>query len=163
MDTQPAASPDEIHDQLLADHRRLEDLFTRLLAAFGANDRECIQSLWGEFDTLLTAHLEAEEKFMIPALARTNERAASALYAEHEHIRARLLEIGTGIDLHIIRFEAARAFIDELRAHSHHEDEVLYRWADEHLDTADRRLVLSALADALHARLWEKPAATPRS
>lgn len=161
MLTQPAASPDHVRDQLLADHRRLEDLFKQLLAAFAANDRERIQPLWGEFDALLTAHFEAEEKFLIPALAATNQRAASALYAEHEHLRARLIELGAGIDLHIVRFEAAHAFIDELRAHALHEDKALYRWADEHLSKADRALLLSVLVDTLYARLREIPRPAP--
>jgi hypothetical protein len=163
MHTQPAAPPAYVRDQLLADHHRLEGLFKQLLAAFAANDRERIQPLWEKFDALLIAHLETEEKFLIPELARSNEPAASPLYAEHKHIRVRLMELGAGIDLHIVRFEAAHAFIDELRAHARHEDEVLYRWADEHIGEADRLSVLRALADALVGRLWEKRRPAPRS
>jgi hypothetical protein len=73
--------------------------------------------------------------------------------AEHEEIRARLLELGTGVDLHIVKLDAARAFVDELRAHAEHEEKVLYHWADEHLDEAERASFLTALADAIRRRL----------
>lgn len=146
-------STSRLKEHLLADHRRLEDRFERLLAAFEANDREDLQALWSEFDGALLRHMSLEEQHLLPLLRRVNPIAVRAIEAEHAHLRARLTELGAGLDLHILRLETARAFIDELRAHAKHEDEVLYGWADEHVDDSTRALVLRALADAVIARV----------
>jgi hemerythrin-like domain-containing protein len=146
MTTQSATYPSTaLRDRFLADHNELEDLFAGLLDAFEANDREGVALLWNEFDERLTKHLAAEERFMIPQLFASRPRDARTIMEEHRHIRSRLSELGFGVDLHIVRLETARGFIDELRAHARHEDDVLYRWADEHLAAIDRTTVLSKL------------------
>ena len=141
-----------IRDRFLADHRRLEKLLEQLLAAFEANDREDVASLWTTFESGLLAHMEAEEEHLIPALLRLREREARALVHEHRHIRTRLAELGVGIDLHIVRLASARNFIDELRAHAQGEDRLLYQWGDAHLDEAQRQSVLAALSAGPRAR-----------
>jgi hemerythrin superfamily protein len=120
----------EIRALFLADHRRLDDLLERLIAAFEANDREDIQALWTLFERGLLAHLEAEENVLIPALRSTNPTEADALLREHDHFRGRLAKLGAGIDLHIVRLETARAFAAELLKHADREDQILYRWSD---------------------------------
>jgi hypothetical protein len=160
MNAEPS-EPATIRDRFLADHRRLETLLQRLLAAFEANDREDIQSLWTAFESSLLVHLEAEEKHLIPALLRLRERDARTILAEHRHIRGRLAELGTGIDLHIVRSDAARAFVEELRAHARNEDS-LYGWADDRLDESERASLIGALAEkvrtALHRDLTSRAA-----
>jgi hemerythrin superfamily protein len=148
-----SANDSTIRERFLADHVELEELLTGVLRAFEADDRERIATLWNQFDTRLLAHLKTEEKYLIPALMRLNERAARAILEEHRHFRARLTELGAGVDLHIVRLKTARAFIDELRAHANHEDKMLYQWADEHLPEADRTTLLRALVDSVVARL----------
>ncbi|MEO6575089.1 MAG: hemerythrin domain-containing protein, partial [Polyangiaceae bacterium] len=133
-----------IRDRYLGDHARLEALLEQLLAAFEANDREDVQSLWTDFESSLLAHMEAEETFLIPTLLRTREREAYSLLAEHRHIRGRVAELGAGVDLHIVRCDAARAFVEELRAHARHEDG-LYQWADDRLEEHDRDSLLARI------------------
>lgn len=137
-----------VRDRLVQDHARLERTLEQVLAAFEANDRDGVATSWAKFDTELLAHLDVEERFLIPALFRVNERAARTILEEHRHIRTRLTELGAGVDLHIVRLPAARAFIEELRAHARHEDSLLYRWADEHVEDAERELLLNALTKA---------------
>jgi hemerythrin superfamily protein len=146
-----SSSPNEsrIRERFLADHVQLEELLEEVLRAFEADDRERIASLWNQFDARLLAHLAAEEKYMIPPLLRVDPPGARAILEEHEHIRARLTELGAGVDLHIVRLGTARAFIDELRAHANHEDKVLYQWADAHLGESDRATLLRALVDSV--------------
>lgn len=139
-------APSEIRDAFLSDHRRLDALFAQLVAAFEANDREDIADLWVEFEVGLTEHMEAEERSMIPALARVNSADAKDILEDHARIRGRLAELGPGIDLHIVRLDVARAFIDELKAHAKREDRALYEWADEHLAEAERKSLLASLA-----------------
>jgi hemerythrin-like domain-containing protein len=134
-----------IHDRFVADHDELEAVFTRLLAAFEAGNREAVATAWSEFDDRLSRHLDAEEHFILPQLSATNPRAARAILEEHRYIRSRLAELGFGVDLHIVRLETARGFVAELRAHAQHEDEVLYRWADQHLPAREHGALDAAL------------------
>lgn len=151
-----------IRDRFTADHRRIEALLEKLLAAFEANDREDIQTLWTGFESSLLVHLEAEEKYLIPALLRARERDAHTILAEHRHIRGRLAELGTGIDLHIVRCDAARAFIEELRAHARRED-TLYQWADERLAEAERDSLIGALVEKVRTALGRGSERAPRA
>jgi hemerythrin-like domain-containing protein len=153
MHAQTTVTSTLIRDHFLADHQRLEETFVRLLVAFKADDRELVRSSWTEFEAGLLAHLEAEEKLLIPALARSSERDARAIIEEHRHIRARVAELGVGVDLHIVNLDAARAFIDELRAHASHEESLMYRWGDEHLSASERQSLFSALVQGARARL----------
>ncbi len=143
----------KIREQLLSDHKRLERLFDSLIAAFEADDREGVCATWTKFDSELLAHIDVEERYLIPALLRTNEVEARAMLKEHELIRKRLLELGTCVDLHAVRAETARAFIDELRAHAHREDQMLYAWADEHVPESERASLIDSLFGAITARL----------
>jgi hemerythrin-like domain-containing protein len=138
-------SSDVVGARFIADHDELEALFTRLLAAFEANDCGAVATLWNEFDGQLTRHLEAEERLLVPQLFASRPREARTILEEHRHIRSRLLEVGFGVNLHIVRLETARAFIEELRAHARHEDEVLYRWADAGLAAAEQNRLVAAL------------------
>ncbi len=144
-----AGSPALLHDVLLADHRRLEALLERLLAAFVANDNMQMSSLWTELERGLLAHMETEEAQLLGRLEGPSPAVAEALLADHQRIRQQLAELGVAIDLHAIRLETARSFFDDLRAHSDREEQVLYRWADELLDAGER----SAIVDGLRARL----------
>lgn len=138
-------APTNVRDRFLADHRSIEDLLGRVLTAFERNDRSAVATAWTEFDARLLAHLEAEERYLIPALSRVNERAARAIIEEHKHLRGRLTELGAGVDLHIVRLDMARQFIEDLRAHARHEDRILYRWADEHFSETERAAALGTL------------------
>lgn len=151
LDSQPVPLSTPIRDRFLADHERLDAALARLLAAFEANDQEDVARTWVEFESGLIAHLEAEETHLIPALHWASERAARVVVAEHTHIRARLTDLGAGIDLHVVRLDSVRSFIDELRAHAQSEERLLYRWGDEHLHAPDRTLLLDALSAATRA------------
>jgi hemerythrin len=150
--TEPAASTTPVRDLFLADHQRLAALLMKLIAAFEANDREDVASLWTELESGLLAHLEAEEAIMIPALVRTCARDARVILEEHRHIRSRLAELGVAVDLHTIRVDTARDFIDELRAHAENEDRLMYRWVEAHFAEPERMSALSELASRLRAR-----------
>jgi hemerythrin len=134
-----------VRDRFLADHRELENLFARLLVAFEASDRAGIEALWNEFYDRISSHFDAEERFMIPRLFVAHPRDARAILAEHRHIRSRLSELGYRVDLHFVPLEITPGFVDELRAHIRHEDDVLYRWADDNLAPEEQSALLAAL------------------
>ena len=53
--------------------------------------------------------MEAEERYLLPALLRRDERAGRAILAEHKHFRDRLTELGVEVDLHTVRLDEASA------------------------------------------------------
>ena len=147
MHPDPAPRP-SLRNRLLADHRRFEGILERVAVACEANDWGRIQSLWSNFESSLLAHLDAEEKFLIPALIRSRQRDARTILAEHRHIRLRVAELRTGVALQTVRADAARAFVEELRAHSRHED-LVYESTESQLSDADRASLFDALLSSL--------------
>ena len=145
MNTQAVASSFTIRDRLLADHHRLEGLFEHLLDAFENGAREELSPLWTQFESELNRHMEAEETFLLPTFARSNQTEADAILADHLVIRTGLAELGIGVDLHIVRFATATAFIEHLRAHARRENLLVYRWGDEHLREQERMGLLQAI------------------
>lgn len=124
------AGPGEL---LRRDHARLDALFTELLDQFEEGNQHDVRAAWVEFDDGLTAHLDLEERVILPLFAQVDRAEAEALRAEHVRIRQLLAELGVGVDLHLVRLDLAREFIDALRAHARREDQLLYRWAESEL------------------------------
>jgi len=151
MHAQASKVSPAVRDHFLADHRRLEDLFERLLTALEANDREDMALVWTEFESGLIGHMQTEELELIPVLQRDSPRSARIIMEEHRHIRTRLAELGMALDLHTLRLDTARAFVDELRAHAKSEDRLLYQWAEESLDDAEKESVIQLLAERVRA------------
>lgn len=125
-----------LRGQLIRDHERLDRLFEELRAAFDADAREDAARLWAELDRGLIAHMEFEERHVLPAFRAVDSLEASGLLREHDLIRRRLTELGIGVDLHAVRAEVVADFIALLRAHARREDELLYRWAERELPPA---------------------------
>ena|SRR5664279_1608172 len=134
----------KLYAYMVESHRHLDALYSRVLNAMETEAPD-ICSLWTEFDHRLSAHMEAEERFVLPAFAHVDRTEALALIREHGDIRALMLELGVAVDLHQLRFEKARDLVDLLRSHSGREDNLLYRWADQNLEVA---LVERAIAHA---------------
>lgn len=133
--------PIELKQRMLADHRRLESLFTRVMDAFDANAREDTQALWTELEYGLERHFRAEEKYLFPKFSQLDATETAGLQAEHALLRRQLQDLGVGVDLKLVKADVAKGFIDMLRAHASREDAVLYRWADESLGGDAKPLV----------------------
>ncbi len=125
-------------------HEYLEGLYARLLEAMAINAPD-LRELWTELDHGVLAHMEAEERFVLPAFARFDRDEAVGLLRDHGKIREQLLELGIAVDLHAIRYESSRELVELLRAHARREESLLYRWADQRLD---RALIDAAVAHA---------------
>jgi hemerythrin superfamily protein len=110
------------------------------MTAVTADDRTEMLALWPQIESKLLAHLEAEERFVLPAFARTDRKEALELMREHGKIRELLLELGVSIELHYARMAPFQLFIAMLREHAQREETLMYRWAstmlDSHLATA---------------------------
>lgn len=145
MDVQPSAHVDSIREQLEADHVRLEALFAETLRRLAQDDRDETRAAWNAFERGLEAHLDAEEKLILPAFAYAHPAEAEAIRAEHGGLRAELLRLGVDVDLHAIRLDAASDFIRRLRDHAVREDALMYRWADENLEATIRAALVRGL------------------
>lgn len=139
-----------VREPFLADHQRLEKIFEQVLAAAEADDHEELLRQWTTFESGLLGHMEAEELHLIPHLQRLSPANARILIQEHRHLRSRLAELGVALDLHALRLDTARAFIDELRGHARSEDRLMYRCAEEQLPHEEKVALLRALADGVH-------------
>jgi hemerythrin-like domain-containing protein len=115
-------------------HRHLEEAGKRLLDAVTADDRTEMLSQWRELEKQLLAHLEAEERYMLPAFARADQSEAVALVKQHGEIRERLLELGVAVELHRLRVPMLTEFVELLRHHADREERLMYTWAKALLD-----------------------------
>jgi hypothetical protein len=134
-----------LRDMFLADHRRIEETLTRVIVALEALDPERAAAEWLDFDDALTRHLDAEDRYLVVALSVSRPRDARTLLQEHRHLRSRALELGRAVERGVSLPGAIRGFVDELSAHVRHETSVLYEWAEDEIDAADRDAVLRAI------------------
>jgi Hemerythrin HHE cation binding domain len=129
----PLRKDSTLYAYMLRSHEQLRDQVTRLLAAMQANARADVITLWNELEHKLLDHMEAEERFVLPAFAHIDHFEATALLRDHGLIRENLLDLGIAVDLHCIRYESSQELIDLLFRHAEREERLLYRWADDRL------------------------------
>lgn len=121
-------APEQTQVALAQDHQHLEEMFCKLAHEMRTNDRSKLRALWTEFENELLKHLRFEEEALIPRFAVDHANAARLLLLDHDLIRQMMLEIGVGIDLHLVRADSSDRFISFLRAHAAREDTLFYPW-----------------------------------
>ncbi len=141
-----AVTRDSIQMTLARDHERLERLVRSTIYAMDSTDPAELRSSWLAFECELERHLDAEEKHVLPAFARSRPGEARALKAEHQQIRAWLMDIGVDLDLHCLGRERLSVFADALRAHARREDALFYPWASRYQDIDVAASVTEAVA-----------------
>jgi len=77
--TDARPSEQDLYAYMHGSHQSLELRYTELIAAVEANDRPEILALWVALERTVLAHLEAEERFVLPAFARVDQAEAMAL------------------------------------------------------------------------------------
>jgi hemerythrin-like domain-containing protein len=119
-----------IHARLHADHDYLDARLDDLVAAFKTGDHGASGQAYRDFESHLTEHFGVEEKILFPEFAVAHPAEVEELQAEHAAIRARMEELGVGVQLHQVRLPAIEDLVRMLRGHAAREDAALYRWAD---------------------------------
>jgi|GEM_PF-6857047 len=114
---------------LRADHDVLEAMAQRVLEMIATNDREDVAAAITELQARVHEHLADEERELLPAYAEHAPEDAASILAEHAAFERALAELDVATDLHLLRLDAVRTFLDGLRAHAARENEGLYRWA----------------------------------
>jgi len=122
-----------LESMLAGDHHRLDRAFQAIVTRAYGGDFQQLEAEWLVFQSALLAHLDAEEKHLIPALAEDRPGEAAILLDDHTRIRNKLLELGVDLDLHCLGAERVDAFIEILRAHAHREEHMFYPWVDGQL------------------------------
>ncbi len=123
----------EARELLERDHARIDELLTRAARSVRDDARDDAYARWNELEAQLLAHLDVEEMFVVPELAREDETDAQQILAEHARIRAELGDIGIAFELHIIRADAIDAFCTRLREHAAHEEALMYPLVEQRL------------------------------
>ena len=114
---------------LRADHDALDALARGLIQSIEGGDRDDAAASITVMQTRVREHLDGEEANLLPGYALYDAEDAHALLREHEKIRQVLAELDVGIDLHLVRADAVKAFLVALQAHAARENAGLYRWA----------------------------------
>lgn len=122
-----------LESMLAGDHHRLDRAFERIVTRTYGGDFQQIEAEWSRFQNALLEHLDAEERHLLPALAKDRPAEAQALYDDHARIRGQLLQLGVDLDLHCLPAGRVEAFVAVLRAHAHREENVFYPWVDRQL------------------------------
>jgi hemerythrin superfamily protein len=118
---------------LAGDHDRLDREFQAIVTRAYGGDLQQLESEWLTFQRGLMAHLDAEEKHLIPALAQDRPVEAQTLLDDHAQIRDQLMQLGVDLDLHCLRAERVEAFVNALRGHACREESIFYPWVDKQL------------------------------
>ncbi|MBN2197520.1 MAG: hemerythrin domain-containing protein [Polyangiaceae bacterium] len=136
----------DLHHRLLADHRRLDGLFTAFANGATSGDANTQAELVAEFESKLLAHFEGEEKYLFPLLVREFPEEVVALRQEHELIRQQLAAIvgdaGGQYDA-----SSAERMVTALRRHAHREDRMLYKIVNDSETSARYRDLMTFLEE----------------
>jgi len=97
-----------LESMLAGDHLRLERAFQAIVTRAAGGDVQQLECEWLSFQSALLQHLDAEEKNMIPELAKDRPGEAQALLDEHANIRIKLLQLGVDLDLTVSGPSASR-------------------------------------------------------
>jgi hypothetical protein len=101
--------------------------------------------VWQRFTIELNAHLDLEEKLLLPLFTQARPADALACAALHAELRAALGRVERDLALKVRGAAALQALKTLLRFHGHRADEKLYPWAVEHLDAASWNTIREAM------------------
>lgn len=113
--------------RLTREHQELDALYEDLANRVHCGDTATIDEAWGPLETRLRAHMDFEERHLLPRFRELAPVTAQQIVGEHAMIRGALADMGVAIEVHALREESLTAFLELLRAHGRREDETLYR------------------------------------
>jgi DNA polymerase III delta prime subunit len=114
-----------------ADHEILSTLASEILDAIIEGDPKRMPEAISVLQAAVAAHLDDEERELVPRYASFAPLDAARILEEHAEIRKVLAELDLESDLHLVRADAMAAFLAALEAHAARENAGMYRWASE--------------------------------
>lgn len=137
-----------VHDTMLHDHSRIEQLLDEVLEAANADDRDRLRKQWLRLEAVLLAHFDTEELYMIPGLSKHDPARAAQILEDHARIRDVIGKVGVGLELHAVRAAHLAELSRRVREHARDEEVDFYRWADEALPESTRAAVRARVKGA---------------
>ncbi len=119
-----------LQDELRADHAQLEQDLSELLAAAERGESREFEQRWGDFESRLLAHMEAEERHIFPLFERAEAEEVRALREEHATLRALLGEAAGPEPQPVLMQQAASRLARALEKHGGRESGLLYVLVD---------------------------------
>jgi hemerythrin-like domain-containing protein len=138
------------NDILSRHHAEVDERICKLLMRADGGDNHDLATEWNLLEGELARHFDVEERALFPLFARDNPEDVARLRQEHAALRRDLLALGIRADLHLLRAEAVRDFVKDLRAHASREDETLYRWAAKDLTPGTWARIATTLNHVVH-------------
>ena len=114
-----------------ADHEVLSTLASDILAGIVEGDPKRMPEAISVLQAAVAAHLDDEERELLPRYALFAPEDAARILQEHAGIRKVLAELDLETDLHLVRADAMAAFLAALQAHAAREDAGMYLWASQ--------------------------------
>jgi Hemerythrin HHE cation binding domain len=152
-----------VRTKLVHDHETLDALLVQLAEEAQDSDRPALQTTWNELESRLIAHINAEERFLLPLIEGDHPGEVAQTLREHCEIRDLIAELGLAIELHTAREPDIRRLVDLLRAHAKHEEAALYILAGDKASTTVEHSISSTLKAAVRSVLRTTSHETPSS
>jgi hemerythrin superfamily protein len=138
----------DVRLQLTKDHAELDALLRCLSEDTVAPECGALQATWSQFETRLLAHMDAEERYLLPLVEVSQPAEAAHTRMDHARIRQLVSELGVAIELHTARQPAIEELIAMLRKHAAHEETVLYQLGNERAPAPIQDAISAALKAA---------------
>jgi iron-sulfur cluster repair protein YtfE (RIC family) len=119
-----------LQDELRADHTQLDEELSQLLAAAARGTPPEFERRWGDFESRLLAHMEAEERHIFPLFERAEAEEVRALREEHAELRSLLGEAAGPEPQPTLMQRAAARLARALKKHGGRENGLLYVLVD---------------------------------
>jgi hypothetical protein len=130
-----------LQDELRGDHSQLDAELSELLAAAKRGEPPEFARRWGDFESRLLAHMEAEERHIFPLFERAEPEEVRALREEHAELRALLVEAAGPEPQPTLMQQAAARLARILEKHGVRESGLLYVLVDVATDEELERSV----------------------
>jgi hemerythrin superfamily protein len=135
-----------LKERMLADHRRIEELFRALLSRVRADDWDASNERWTEVESSVMTHMDAEEAFALPRFEHDEALEAASIRAEHDKVRSLMATLGLELELHAAREDQVLRLAELLHAHAVREERMFYVWAERVLPDESARSLLGLIS-----------------
>jgi hemerythrin-like domain-containing protein len=135
----------EIRSRLRDDHARLGALLEQLGRAATPGDELGLLALWAVFERSVRAHIQLEERAVLPALEPSHPAECRQARYEHDRLRDLISDLAALAKSGGMLRQALDQLETALDMHARWEEATLYALADERLGAAARQRILEAL------------------
>lgn len=150
-----------VRTKLVEDHETLDALLVQLAEEAEDSNRPALQATWSDFEQRLIAHIDAEERYLLPLIEADNPSEVAQTRREHGAIRDLIAELGLAIELHTARAPDICRLSDLLRAHAKHEKAALYTLAGDKASVSVEHSITTTLKAVVRSALSVRGHETP--